>query len=117
MFTLTLIDEIVAVFETSKPTHHSFDPLWIVRTTLEEVVVDPVTEVVVDPVTEAVVAVEVEEVVDAVPEANNDVSKNSKFSFHYFLSSPSNPPPLPGLYLQHETVGTVDDMRPAELEA
>ena len=96
MFTLTLIDEIVAVFETSKPTHHSFDPLWIVRTTLEEVVVDPVTEVVVDPVTEAVVAVEVEEVeavVDAVPEANNDVSKNSKFSFHYFLS-PLLPIPL-----------------------
>ena len=78
---MTLIDEIVAVFETSKPTHHSFDPLWIVRTTLEEVVVDPVTEAVVDPVTEAVVAVvaveaeEVEADVDAVPEANNDVSK------------------------------------------
>ena len=95
MYTLTLIDEIVAVFETSKPTHHSFDPLWIVRTTLEEVVVDPEEEVAVDAVTEAVVAVEAEEVeadVDAVPEANKDVSKNSKFYFFLLsLQSPSSP--------------------------
>ena len=128
MYTLTLMDEIVAVLEISKPTHHSFDPLWMVRTTLEEEVVELEEEAAVDAVAEAMVAVEAEEDVAAVLEANNDVSKKSKFSLssHCFLlfspllssilPSPSTPP-LPGRYLQHEIVGTVEDMKPAELDA
>ena len=101
MYTLTLMDEIVAVLEISKPTHHSFDPLWMVRTTLEEEVVELEEEAAVDAVAEAMVAVEAEDVA-AVLEANNDVSKKASFPFPLtvlsssLLSCPlfSPPPPL-----------------------